>query len=312
MVISYQYCANWEWEIANSERNMIVEASKPVDRSRVRCKFCHGEEVVKNGLRKNIQYWLCKTCGHGFVDNQALPKMKYPVEIVAKAVDDFYKGASLLAICRDIGQATSNLPSISAVYGWIKKLTQSGLKEVKKHHPLVSDRWVVTVTSIWLNHNMYLYINMLDSETQFIIASRLGKFNDIKTVFESAREIANKCPFWIITDGWRGYGDVIEQVFGADAAHLVIYPFQSEDVSPDYLDYLQRWKKVFKTKYKLMRHPDENTQSVVDGMVLCYNYLTPHGNSGQKTPAEAARIIFPYKNWLDVAKGRLPLIDSIS
>jgi transposase-like protein len=287
---------------------MIVESFHPLDRSRVRCKFCESQEVVKNGLRNNVQYWLCKRCGHGFVDNQALPKMKYPLEIVAKAVDDFYKGASLLDISRDVRQSTGNLPSISAVYEWIRKLTLSGLKEVKKHQPQVSDRWVVTVTSIWLNHNMYLYINMLDSETQFIIASRLGKFKEIKTVFESAREIANKCPFWIVTDGWRGYGDVIEQVFGADAAHLVIHPFQSEDVSPDYLDYLQRWKKIFKIKYKLLRHPDENTQLVVDGMGLCYNYFTTLGNLGQKTPAEAARIIFPYKNWAEVARGSLTVL----
>jgi transposase-like protein len=283
---------------------MVVSVARSPGRADVRCKFCHGNEVVKNGLRKNTQYWLCKSCGHGFVDNQALPKMKYPVETVAKAVDDFYKGASLLSICHEIGRITGNVPSVSAVYEWIKKLTQTGLKESKKHRPLVSDRWVVNVISIWLNHKMYLYINILDSETQFLIASRLGKFKDIKIVFETAKDTSAKHPAWLLTDYWRGFGDVIEQVFGADTAHLVVNPFQCKEVSENYVAYLKHGRDMLKAKYKLLRHVDENTQSVVDGMVFCYNFFSPQESLGHKTPAEAAKIVFPYKNWLDVAKSR--------
>ena len=39
-----------------------------------KCKFCGSSDVVKNGTRAGTQYWLCKECGRGFVDNKALPK----------------------------------------------------------------------------------------------------------------------------------------------------------------------------------------------------------------------------------------------
>jgi transposase-like protein len=284
------------------EQNMIVEANKSKNRAGVKCKFCHSCEVVKNGLRNNTQYWLCKSCGHAFVNNQALPKMKYPVEIVAKSVDDFYNGTSLHKICNGLEQTRGALPSISAVYEWVRKLTQNGLSEAKKHFPQVSDIWVVSIVSIWLNHKVYLYINILDVETQFLIASKLGKFEDIKSVFEIAKEKADKCPRLIITNGWRGYSDVIEQVFGADTSHSIVSLRQCKEVSSNYLSYLKYWRDVFKTKYKQMHHMDENIQLIVDGMVLRYNFFSPHGNPGQKTPAEAAQIAFPYRNWLDIAK----------
>ncbi len=29
----------------------------------VTCKFCASPNVVKNGTRNGVQYWLCKSCG---------------------------------------------------------------------------------------------------------------------------------------------------------------------------------------------------------------------------------------------------------
>jgi transposase-like protein len=284
------------------KRNMVIKDQASILTAGVRCKFCLSERVVKNGLRKNTQYWLCKSCGRGFVNNQALPGMRYPVETVAKAVGEYYGGSSLNAVCQDIGGSAGDLPSSSVVHAWIKKMTQKGLTEAQKFQPLVSDRWIASITSIWLNHSMYLYINILDSETQFLIASRLGKFKDIKTVFETAKQKTAKNPVCILTDGWRGYSDVIEQVFGADTTHLVIRPSISEEVSKEYLAFLKHWRRMFKIKFKLIRSLDENIQSMVDGLAFGYNFFSPQVNLQQKTPAEAAYIKFPYSSWLEVSR----------
>jgi transposase-like protein len=99
----------------------------------VECKFCNSREVVKNGIRKGVQYWLCTNCGCGFVDNRALPRMRYSKDIVAKAVYDYYNGQSLNSIARGIGQQTGNHPSDSSVYTWVQKLTKIAIKESEKY-----------------------------------------------------------------------------------------------------------------------------------------------------------------------------------
>ena len=70
------------------------------------CKYCQSDRVVKNGLRQDIQTWLCKDCGHSFVHNQALPKMRYPAYAIASAVHDYYDGFSIRHICEEIEKTT--------------------------------------------------------------------------------------------------------------------------------------------------------------------------------------------------------------
>ncbi len=76
-----------------------------------KCKFCQYEDVVRNGSRKGRQYWLCKHCGHGFVANNNPPKGRYPADMQAKAVYDYYAGMSLNSICEGIKQQTGQTPS---------------------------------------------------------------------------------------------------------------------------------------------------------------------------------------------------------
>ena len=42
------------------------------------CKYCGSKNVVKNGSKGDIQYYLCRDCNHTFAGNNALPGMRYP------------------------------------------------------------------------------------------------------------------------------------------------------------------------------------------------------------------------------------------
>jgi len=92
------------------------------------CKYCRSSEIVKNGIKKGSQYWLCKKCGHSFTDNQALPRMKYPTYIVLKSVQSYLTGRSLKNICKDIEREYNILPSNSTVFGWVKKVNKMSIK----------------------------------------------------------------------------------------------------------------------------------------------------------------------------------------
>jgi ribosomal protein L37AE/L43A len=104
--------------LADSLKNVAREWEELDRGAKTSCKFCHSNAVVKNGLRKYTQYWICKNCGRGFVDNQALPRMKYPYDVMKEAVFDYCTGKSLNDICRYIGQEYNLFPSSSTVLGW--------------------------------------------------------------------------------------------------------------------------------------------------------------------------------------------------
>ena len=276
------------------------------------CKFCHSIHVVKNGHRKGTQYYICKDCARGFVANDALPGMRYPTDTIAKGVYDYYAGVSLNKITQGIEQQWNLSPSDSAIYGWVKKLTKEALKEAKNYHPDTGEKWIADETVIRMKDEKrkYWLINIIDHDTRFLLASKLSNnrsMNDIKQAFEKAKEVAGESPKVIMTDGWRGYEDAIERVFGMDTKHVISTPFERKELSTNIVE---RWHGTLKDRLRPMRGMDksETTQVVLEGFVFYYNFMRPHENLDGKTPAEKAGIKFPYKSWFDVAKSLEPQV----
>lgn len=141
-----------------------------------KCKFCQSTNVVKNGKRNNVQYYLCRECGRGFVYNRGLPRMRYPIDIVADGVYNYYAGESLDKIRGGICQKTGLRPADSAIYGWVKRLTKIGLAEAKKHTPQVGNKWLADECVIRLKDGKkYWLINVIDYNTRFVLASKLSR-----------------------------------------------------------------------------------------------------------------------------------------
>jgi len=109
---------------AEQLKDFIEHVKKLADRPDVTCKFCHSDEVVKNGIRKGTQYWLCKNCGRGFVNNNAMPRMKFSSNTMMKAVNNYLNNVPVREIQKDIEKESNILPSDSTIYGWIKKFTK--------------------------------------------------------------------------------------------------------------------------------------------------------------------------------------------
>src|SRR4030042_2560279 len=90
--------------------------TKAIDIDMPKCKFCQATAVVKNGKRNDVQYYICKECGRGFVYNKGLPRMRYPTDIVADAVYDYYAGVSLNKTREGIYQKIRSKPAHSATH----------------------------------------------------------------------------------------------------------------------------------------------------------------------------------------------------
>ncbi len=95
----------------------------------LRCKYCGGENVVKYGTFRGAQRWWCNKCKRKFSDNDALPKMKTPIEQVASALSMYYEGMSLAKVRRHLEQMYNNSPSDSTIYAWIKKFSKQAIDE---------------------------------------------------------------------------------------------------------------------------------------------------------------------------------------
>ncbi len=291
-------------KLARAMGELVAESGAEV----TKCKFCGSPAVVKNGHRKGTQYLLCTQCGKGFVNNKALPKMRYPIDVVAKGVYDYYAGVSLNKIRNGIDAQWKVQPADSAVYGWVKLLTDKAMQEVKKHPLNVGDRWVADETVVTLSGKKYWALDIIDSDTRYLLGFRLSSnrsIKDIKAMLETAKEKAGKSPQEIVTDGWSAYPDSIEQVFGADTTHVRGAPFKSGDENSNLIE---RWHGTLKDRLKPMRGMDKSniTQLVLDGFVLYYNYFRPHESLGERTPAEAAGVRLPYRSWFDVARSLQP------
>jgi transposase-like protein len=273
------------------------------------CKFCGSINIVRNGTRGGTQYWLCRNCGRGFVDNDALPKMKYPVKAVASAIYQYYAGLSLNEIRRHIDQQYNFLPSSSAIYAWVTRFSQPAIDEARKHRPKVGDTWVADETVLFIGGDKYWLIDIIDSDTRFLLATRLAKTRSRKDIALLLREAyikAGRAPERILTDGWGVYPDAVDLVFGSKTKHTASTPF----VEVDSTNVIERFQGTLKDRTKVMRGFKKPTtaQHILDGWLVYYNYLRPHESLNDATPAQVAGIDFPYKNWLDVVKKQPPSV----
>ncbi|MFC1982393.1 integrase core domain-containing protein [Chloroflexota bacterium] len=100
----------------------------------------------------------------------------------------------------------------------------------------------------------------------------------------------------------------MELAYGADSKHIVTKPFVDKELSTNLME---RWNGTLKDRLKPMRGMDRNTkfQLILEGFVFFYNYLRPHMGIGGKTPAEAAKVDYPYKNWGDVVGSQMPKVE---
>ena len=121
---------------------------------------------------------------------------------------------------------------------------------------------------------------------------------------ERAKAVAGKTPKKILTDGWKGYIDGIEAVFGGDTQHIQTTTFADKNESTNMVEW---WQGTLKERTKVMRglKTFDSINEFLKGWVIHYNYFRPHLSLNDKTPAQEAKIDFPYANWQELIE-KLP------
>lgn len=267
------------------------------------CKYCQSENVIKYGRYKDTQCYWCKDCKRKFSNPDAIPKMQYPTSQIAGVLNMYYEGMSLQEIRRNLIQQHNSYISDVTALNWVRRFSKPVIVEANKYKPNVGSIWVADETMIELDGKNVWFWDIIDTKTRFLLASHMSysrTTKDAETLMRQAYMRAGKAPRVIYTDKLRAYLDGIELTFGADTKHRQGSPFNVEVNT----NLIERFHGTIKSRTKVMRglHTIESARLFLDGWLVHYNFFRPHMSLKDRTPAEAAGICFPYRNWKDVVE----------
>lgn len=224
---------------------------------------------------------------------------------ISSALNLYYDSHSVRAIGRHFNQENGHTPSTASIYEWIQKYSQYLTESVKDYHPKeIGNEWVADETVLKIGGSQVWLWDIIDTRTRMLLASRLSRSRttqDAQILIDRAVKFAGKHPASVATDQLASYLDVF---YGKDAEHRQGSPFSKEDST----SLIERWHGTLKSRTKVMRGLKnfETANDFTQAYLAYYNYLRPHEALGNKTPAEVAGVIYPYKDWDDVIRNYKP------
>lgn len=295
--------------------------------SLVICKYCQSTNVRKFGWYKDTQLYYCNDCKRKFVPNASLFHMKTPANQVSSALDMYYKGLSITEIREHVQQEYGNTPSGSTVFEWVQKYTDGAVKEAEKCRPKVGSVWIADETYVRVDRhskgqqavdNPYskskkakwlVFWDIIDADTRFLLASHITTTRgtqDAKILMETAARRAGKLPRAVVTDKLAAYLDGIELAYGAGSKHRQGGPFDVVNNT----NLIERLHGTIKERTKVMRglRTAETAKRFLDGWAVYYNYMKPHESLDSKTPAEAAKCDYAFRDWADIIRMAKPQV----
>jgi len=272
--------------------NIII---KPVEVTT--CLFCHGTTLKKFGLRHNqygdIQRFLCVSCQRTFSVNLGFERMKHNPQGITMAMQLYFSGESLRNTARSLRLIGVEV-SYRTVLNWINKYTALMEKYLDKITPNVSDTWRADELFLKVKGNMkYLYA-LMDDQTRFWIAQEVAdtKYTaDLRPLFQKGKEVAEKNPKTLITDGAPNFHEAYEKEWRANkianrTEHIREIAFNGERHN----NKMERMNGELRQREKVMRTLEKPDTEILSGMQIYHNYIRPHEALNGRTPSEAAGI----------------------
>lgn len=269
----------------------------------IRCKWCGSTYVIKHGIDNDTQKYLCLECRREFTTLDAPYGMQTSVEQIGASLAMYYTGSSLSDIVQFLKQAYDNEVERSTVYRWLIKFTKEAIVAFEEFRPKVSDTWIADETAIKFQDKLYWIWDIIDRDTRFLLASYLSPNRGAKQaqiLMERASKRAAAVPANVITDGLLAYLDGIELAFGADTKHIQSSPFGGMLST----NIIERFQGTIKERTKVIwgfKTP-ETANIILQGFLIHYNFFRPHLALDNHTPAEAAKIKLPFKNWAEFVR----------
>ena len=270
------------------------------------CKYCDSENVVKHGRVGEKQRFLCKDCGHKFIEGSDFPKMRTEARIISSSIDFYFEGLSTRKIQTQIEKLYGVHVDHSTVLRWILKYSAMVSKYAETLTPQLLGIYHVDETAIKCKGVQKWFWEIIDDQTKFLVAGHLSgsrTAEDAIALFEKSLKIAKKKPTSIYCDGLPAYIDGYNKVFYTmrkdDRPELIrrvgIRATHNQNV-------VERLHGTLKDRIKPTRGlKGENTvRTLLEGWVVHYNYVRKH-QTLKMTPAQASGIN-GNKDWYRLVK----------
>jgi putative transposase len=277
------------------------------------CRKCGSGDVERAGVRQNksgpVRRYACRACGRNFSGKEGFHNRRSDPEIIAKALDLYFRGTSLRQVADHFAQAYGLKVSDTTVYRWIVHYSKLASEWMAGQGAQVGQTWHVDERVVNIDgENRYLW-NVMDSDTRFLLASRISKGRGIpeaRAAFKEAKGATDVRPTELRSDGYPGYPEAIKREFGRYkrpgeprsnlkhggskamwSPHVVVPSIRA----PESNNILERLNGTSKDRTKTMRAYDNlrGASALSHGWQVHYNLVRPHLALG-KTPGEAAGI----------------------
>ena len=260
------------------------------------CLFCNSIEIIKWGVRHNkygdLQKFSCKSCGKFFTVNVGFERMKHNPQAITTSMQLYFSGESLRNTARSLSLIGVQV-SHQTVYNWIEKYTVLMAKYLNKITPQVGDTWRADEIFLKVKGNMkYLYA-LMDDETRFWIAQEVANTKytaDVRPLFAKGKEIAEKQPKILITDGAANFHDAYMKEFWTIKYGRTkhIKDIRMGDIPHN--NKMERLNGEIRDREKVMRSLKTTDTPILTGYQIYHNYVRPHMALKGKTPSEVAGI----------------------
>lgn len=266
----------------------------------VRCKYCNGNTVVKYGTFEGMQRYFCKDCHRKFADNDALPKMKTPVWVIASALNCNYEGMSLSGIQDHLSQQYGAYYSSSSIYNWIIRFSREAVVQARTFKPATGETLLTYETSLRVGTRHIWFRDFMDADSGYLIASRLSLSRSAGNVSQlvepEARKNGNILPKIILIKTPTG-------IRTTSAPHNILAGDTAEKpvITTDVADIHSHFTSLLKIRKNIM-HGFKNIQTarlVNSAWQVHYNFIKSLDASGNLPPAQKLGKV-PFKSWLDI------------
>jgi transposase-like protein len=226
--------------------------------------------------------------------------MKNSPKVITLTLDLFFKGVSQRKIADHLKQFEDVIVTQPTILNWIKKYLKLLSKYAEKYKADVGNIWHSDETTVFIKKDgqkkCYEWLwNVMDSKTRYLLACQITEtryIKDARKPLKTAKEVANKFPDAIVTDGLPAYNGAIKAEFYGlgriQNPHVRLKDFETHPNN----NILERLNGTFRERTKVMRSLDSSVgaQEFVAGMQTYYNYIRPHQGIGGLTPAQMANI----------------------
>lgn len=267
------------------------EALKATAPKGTECERCHSGDVVQTGRRMNksgaVRRFRCKSCGAYFSGVEGFHKRRADPDLIAKALDLYFRGTSLREVADHIAQAYGLKLSAMTVYRWVTHYSKIAAAWMDAQKAQVGSVWHVDETVVNVNGDHRYLWNVMDRETRFLLATAVSEarsFSETRLPLERAKEATDSRPVEVRTDGMRAYPWAVKAEFGG-GVHRRVPSIRAAESN----NRVERLHGSEKQRIKVMRgfDNDRGCAALSEGWRVHYNLVRGHMGLGT-TPGEAA------------------------